>query len=109
MGWDKRGYYYRAQKVNGRVVREYVGSGRLAELAAELDQIERQQRMLEHADMKIERDNLDAIDATLEELNNVANLLARAALLAAGFHQHKRGEWRKQRVRNEIRDGEART
>jgi hypothetical protein len=26
MGWE-RGYYYRAKKVNGRVVNEYVGPG----------------------------------------------------------------------------------
>jgi hypothetical protein len=37
MSWDRRGYYYRVRKVNGRVVREYVGAGRVAELVAQMD------------------------------------------------------------------------
>ena len=35
MGWDKGKYYSRSKKVNGRVVREYVGGGRVG-LAGEL-------------------------------------------------------------------------
>jgi hypothetical protein len=33
-------------------------------------------------------------------VNEMADLAARAALLAAGFHLHKRGEWRKRREQN---------
>ena len=33
MGWEHGRYYTRSQKVNGRIVREYVGTGRVAELA----------------------------------------------------------------------------
>ena len=40
---------------------------------------------------------LAGLEADLKELAEAADLLARAALLAAGFHRHKRGEWRKRR------------
>jgi hypothetical protein len=47
MGWEQRGnreYYYQAERVGGRVVKRYVGGGRVGELAAQLDQIERSER-----------------------------------------------------------------
>src|SRR4051794_39320882 len=44
MGWERGRYYTRSRKVNGRVVREYVGSGYVAELAAQLDGLDRDQR-----------------------------------------------------------------
>jgi hypothetical protein len=97
MGWDRGRYYTRSRKVNGRVVREYVGTGRLAELAAELDAIKRQEREAERSARKAERQELETLDESLEKLNDLADLVARAALLAAGYRQHKRGEWRKQR------------
>jgi hypothetical protein len=98
MGWDRGRYYTRSKKVNGRLVREYVGGGELAERAARVDAIERQRRENEAADRRAERDELAALDADLQALNETADLAARATLLAAGFQQHKRGEWRKKRV-----------
>ena len=44
MGWDKGRYYTRSKKANGRVVREYVGAGRVAELVAQMDALERERR-----------------------------------------------------------------
>jgi hypothetical protein len=98
MGWDKGRYYTRSKKVNGRVVREYVGAGRVAELAAELDALERKRREAERAAFRSVRAEVDALDGPLNELHNLADLVARAALVAAGYRQHNRGEWRKQRV-----------
>src|SRR5215471_8660036 len=43
------------------------------------------------------RAEMEALDVSLDELNDLADLLAHAALLAAGFRRHKRGEWRKRR------------
>jgi hypothetical protein len=100
MGWD-RGYYYRARKVNGRVVREYVGAGLAAQLAAQLDDRKRRQRQAQRAARRAEQAELDALDGPVNELCDLADLVARAALEAAGFHQHKRGEWRKRRVRQD--------
>src|SRR5262249_47656120 len=99
MAWE-RGYYYRVHKVNGRVVREYIGKGCVAELAAQLDTLERQQRETDQATFRAAKAELDALDAPLIEFNDLADLLARVALVAAGFHEHKR-QWRKRRVRRE--------
>jgi hypothetical protein len=98
MGWDRGRYYTRSKKINGRVVREYIGTGEVAELVAQGDALERQQREDERAEEKAKRAELEALDAPLDELDKLADLLARAALVVAGFHQHKRGEWRKRRV-----------
>ncbi|HKA55973.1 MAG TPA: hypothetical protein VKJ47_20165 [Candidatus Binatia bacterium] len=96
MGWE-RGYYYRVRKVNGRVVREYVGAGEVVELVAQMDALEREQRRLKALEQRQEKDELKALDAELKVVNERIDLAAHAALLAAGFHQHKRGEWRKRR------------
>jgi hypothetical protein len=98
MGWDRGRYYTRSKKVNGRVVREYVGAGQMGELAAQMDALERDERLADRAEQKAKRDELEALDAPLTELNELADLMTRAALVAAGFRQHKRGEWRKQRA-----------
>src|SRR5262245_45336373 len=96
MGWD-RGYYYRVRKIDGRVAREYIGAGPVATLVAQQDAIERQKREDERADWRAKRAEMDALAAPLDVLNDLADLLARAALVSAGFHQHKRGEWRRRR------------
>jgi|SRR5215207_4144826 len=101
MPWEKRergGFYYtRTKKVNGKVVREYVGGGILGELAARLDALERNQQKEEAAAWKEEREQMEALEAPVEELCEAAETLAKAALVADGYHQHKRGEWRKRR------------
>jgi hypothetical protein len=98
MGWDRGRYYTRSKKVNGRVVREYIGTGSVAELIAQGDALARERRAAERAEEKAKRAELEALDAPLDELDKLADLLARAALVTAGFRQHKRGEWRRRRV-----------
>ena len=102
MAWDKGRYYTRSKKVNGRVVRQYVGAGQVGVLAAELDAIDRERRRTELAARKAKKAELASLDASLKQLNSLADLMARAALLAAGYHQHKRGEWRKRRETNQF-------
>jgi hypothetical protein len=101
MGWDRRGYYYRVKRVNGRVVREYVGGGKVAELLAQMDELEREKKQVERAKEQAARDEDAARERPLEELVELTELLARAALRAAGYHRHKRCEWRKARARTE--------
>ena len=98
MGWERQGrYYYRSRKVGGRVVRQYIGTGRGAEMVAEMDALEREEREAERAARRAERAELEALEGALDRMCQQAELLARAALVAAGFRQHKRGEWRKKR------------
>jgi hypothetical protein len=106
MAWE-RGYYYRSRKVGGRVVREYVGAGEVAELVARMDAIERERREAERAARRTERAELHALDASLDRMCQEAELLARAALVTAGFRQHQRGEWRKARDSRKRADGDG--
>ncbi len=98
MGWDKNGRYYtRSRRVNGRVIREYVGGGAVGELAARMDALGRDKRETDRATQRAEHEKVAAFDDPLDELNELADLLAEAALVAAGFRRHHRGEWRKRR------------
>jgi hypothetical protein len=102
--WEKRErgglYYTRSRKEGGRVVREYVGSGPSGELASRIDAEKRQLHQKESAARKHERQCLEALMEPVEELCEAAEVIAHAALLASGYHQHNRGEWRKKRGRN---------
>jgi hypothetical protein len=97
MAWEKGRYYTRSRKVNGRVVREYVGTGEAAEQVARLDASTRQEREARRA----ARAELAALDAPLDDLAEVTDLLAQAVLVAAGYRRHHRGEWRKRREHSE--------
>jgi predicted dinucleotide-utilizing enzyme len=79
------------------VIREYIGGGVLGEIAALQDEYERRQREEEAAFCKEERERLEDLMAPIDELCEAAEVLARAALVAAGYRRHNRGEWRKRR------------
>jgi hypothetical protein len=99
--WERRQrgglYYTRSRKEGGKVVREYVGGGLLGELAARMDAEVGRLREEEMVSRRGERERLDALAAPVEELCEVAEVIVRAALIASGYHQHNRGEWRKRR------------
>ena len=105
MGWEERErgtrYYTRSRRVGGRVLKEYVGTGPLAELAALQDEADRQRREEEARAWKREREALEDLDVTAGEICELAELLTRAAMVAAGYRQHNRGEWRKPRERDQ--------
>ena len=76
------------------MVREYVGTGPLAELAAEEDRI---QRELEEARREREREELERLEglaAPVLELSEAAEILTHAHLVAAGYRKRK-GEYRR--------------
>jgi hypothetical protein len=100
MSWEKRErggrYYTRSRREGGRIVREYIGTGYVAELAARLDEIERDRREEERIEQRIARSQAEAAEAPIKALHEDVELLARGALLAAGYHRHH-GQWRRKR------------
>ena len=103
VAWEARGggrFYYRVVRDDGRVRRLYLGNGPVAELAvrdAELRRAERQARARSQA-------RLEAAEAASRELAELTDLLAQVALMAAGYHRHDRGNWRKRREQPEKAD-----
>jgi hypothetical protein len=99
--WERRErgglYYTRSRKEGGKVIREYVGGGLIGELTAHMDAEERRLREEEKVSGREERERLDALSAPVKELCEAAEVIVRAALIASGYHQHNRGEWRKRR------------
>jgi hypothetical protein len=77
-------------------VREYVGSGPLAEAAAEADRTEREMVEAERKREKMELERLEALAAPVLEISEAAEILVRAHLIACSYHRHK-GEWRRAR------------
>ena len=108
MLWARRGnkrYFSRSVRVNGRPTRQYLGSGPEAQAVAASIALARQIRSLERD--RARADDKAAAEATepLDRLCELTDILVRAALLDAGFHQHDRGDWRKRRAFNRITDG----
>ena len=96
MGWE-RGFYYRVRKVNGRVVREYCGKGPLAQFLAAHDEMERSRRNSRRLAEQRDREEMDALDAQVNAVDEVVHLFAHAPLIATGHRQHDRGQWRRKR------------
>jgi hypothetical protein len=97
MAWDRGRYYTRSRKVNGRVVREYVGCGEIGERAAKADARERKRRASEREAWLAEKQQIEAVEQAVGRVCEAADVIAKAAMLVAGFYFHK-GEWRRRHV-----------
>lgn len=108
MVWEMRGsngpYYTRSKRVNGRVVREYVGGGEIGRLVSDIDSFERTERLAEREAKRRNDEELADIDELMSQLCNGVEVLARAALAVGGYRRHKKGEWR--RVRGQREEGD---
>jgi hypothetical protein len=101
MGWEKGRYYTRSHKINGRVVREYVGGDIVGELAAGIDERRRERRKQEREAWLAHKKEIESEDESFDEACKAAELLAKAAMIVAGYHYH-RGEWRLKRERTDV-------
>ena len=99
MGIERRGdrtYYYRTRRVNGRVVREYLGADEAGETAAKHDQEARREAAeaaAQRAEVeRAERAELKRIGATLDLLRVVIDVLIESQMIAAGLPHARRDE-----------------
>jgi hypothetical protein len=102
VAWEKRGgklYYYRSVRDGERVKKEYLGRGELAETIAHADETIRRHREERRAQEMAEREILEDLAAPTLEVREAARVLARASLVALGYHEHH-GEWRRKRERD---------
>jgi hypothetical protein len=67
-------------------------------LISALEADEQEWKRLDREQVRKEREELDDLERALDEMAERARDLAREAMTAAGYHQHKRGEWRRRRV-----------
>jgi len=109
MAWETRRngrcYYYRSKRVEGRVVKEYLGCAAWVESAVWLDGRDRETEKNERCARSAERDRVDALDAAVAALYQETEAALVAVLTAAGYHRHDRGAWRKQRGTKTISSG----
>lgn len=100
MGWETRAgrqYYYEKQWVNGTCHSKYLGTGVLADCASRLAELDQQRRHLDRDIFKAHEVEQDQIDQEIDKVCSQVKQVVTAALLTAGYHQHKR-EWRKKRM-----------
>lgn len=102
MPWErrahsKRQYYTRTRRRNGRRVREYVGAGIVGQIAAALDELERQDRERARQALEAEKQRGAVIDGVLDLGADVSDAMLSAHLLAAGYRRVDR-HWRKRRA-----------
>jgi hypothetical protein len=100
MAWVRRGdnksYFYRSVRVDDRTHKVYLGYGAAAEQAAAEVSARRQRQQERRQRLCALAESHAALAAPLDALDGAADLLARASLARAGFHEHHRC-WRKSR------------
>jgi hypothetical protein len=100
MGWEQRGtfqYFYKKEREGSRVKSIYVGRGDLAQLSAKFCAMQQDECRLMNQKLGREQGLLEAFDSVNLEMERAVKTITEAALIAAGFHQHKR-QWRKRRT-----------
>src|SRR5262249_40380009 len=102
MGWERRQrgglYYYRSVRIHGQPRKVYCGTWPAAESYARREAERRRQRQAERAALDAEQMQLAPADRALRAFGILVDLLASAALLLAGCHEHH-GCWRRRHDR----------
>lgn len=96
MPWEyrrRRKYYYAVRRYGSKVIKTYYGSGIPGQLAEQADIEERHDRQRE----RMWRRDVRHAEQALLDFSDALDVLQRAELVAAGYHQHDRGQWRQKR------------
>lgn len=99
MGWERRGtnsYYYKKERAGSKVKSVYVGCGDVAHMISKLQSSSRMVERLARLMKSPQAVEQEKVEAELDQLTDQIHLITHGALLAAGFHTHKR-QWRKKR------------
>ena len=99
MGWktiNGRRYFYKSDREGGRVKSTYFGAGESGSLMAEWIALERLERVEERERLREDREESDAAERAVADWFDGVQIVADAAMVAAGFHKH-RGQWRRRR------------
>jgi hypothetical protein len=99
MGWktiNGRRYYYKSERVGGRVQTTYFGAGESGLLMSLLHLEDRAEREAELEAKRAEREEYDVEDRVVSNWFDDVQAVADAAIVGAGFHKHK-GQWRRKR------------
>ena len=86
---DGRPYYYRSVRDGDKVRKVYVGAGEKARVSREEDVLRRTGRKARLEREKEDLEHLEALAAPVLEVSEAADILARAHLVAAGYHKRK--------------------
>ena len=96
MAWEYRGivpFYYRSRRVNGRVVREYVGGGEKGQRAAEADQAAKEARTQGDRQQAESWRPVYDLAAHVRQFESVLETLVVCQLMSAGWRKIHR-QWK---------------
>lgn len=99
MGWELRNgkrYYYRKSRHGRKVISEYIGTGEIAEIFLDLNEIDWAEQAHLRIMWKEQKEEIKRLNKDFTQLAKIINGMARASLLISGYHSHK-GQWRKNR------------
>ena len=87
MGWERRGAticFYHPRRVDGRVVKDYLGCGNAAQLAADVIAEARDRRASIIQARKAEQARLVELDGAVDRLDRACDLMTEATLTVGG-------------------------
>ncbi len=99
MAWEAHGnrlYYYRKRREGHRVISRYVGTGMLANLAAQIDENERLRSETDRSSQIADREEMWQMNHDMHVLEQMITFLTRGVLLSSSYRPHK-GQWRRSR------------